>query len=108
MSATKVHYTFKQRSRGARELLEDIFNNYPFTKKQKKLLIALTTFKPTSVTELESKTKSNNIKSLVRDTNIRLRKNRYGEQIKIVSCFETLKIKGHYRLVFKPFSGYTF
>lgn len=101
---TEVKYTFRQRTRGAKELLHDLFIYNPFTKKQKKLLLMLTTFKPFSTFKLKEKIKSRNIKSLVRDTNGRLRKNYFGRQIKIVSCYKDLGLKETYRLILPPFS----
>jgi len=96
-------YNMKTRSKGARELLEDLYKFNPFTKKQKKILLALTTFNPISIRKLEEKTKSKNIKSLVRDTNIRIKRNHLDDRIKIVSCYNALGEKGHYILIFKPF-----
>ncbi len=101
---TKAVYTQRQRVRGARETFKELFGYYPFTKKQKKLLLALTSFNPTPTLKLQKETKSVSIKSLIRDTNNRLKRNKLKDRIRIISCHNTSGLKGYYRLLFSPFA----
>lgn len=100
---TKIVYTYRQRIWGARQTFKELFEYYRFTKKQKQLLLTLTTFNPTPTSKLQEKTHSKSVKSLIRDTSKRLKGNRLDNKIRIVSCFKSLGLKSYYRLIFKPF-----
>lgn len=97
----------KQKRLTRKASLRKIFNNIleisyiehnSLTKKQIKLLRALSTLNDVSVKDLERKTKSTNIKSLVRDTNIRIHKLLPKEALQIVSSYRERALKGYYRL----------
>lgn len=100
---TKIVYTYRQRIWGARQTFRELFEYYRFTKKQKQLLFTLTTFNPTPTSKLQEKTRSKSVKSLIRDTNKRLKGNHLDDKIRIVSCFKSSGLKSYYRLIFKPF-----
>lgn len=99
------HHSPRERAQIAKIELKSFFEYRKFTKKQKKLLLALTILKPVSIIKLEIITKSKNIKSLVRDTNKRLKRNKFYPQMRVVSCYNKFnKLKGYYYLIFSPLS----
>lgn len=81
-----------------------VFQRFKFPKKEAKLLKALASGKPVSRWDLERATGSDNIKSLVKDTNKRLLsyeadpKSKKNRTLYIKGCRD-LKLKDHYRLV---------
>ncbi len=57
-----------------REVIKSILYWYKFSKKQTALMNGLTKSKPVKTNELEEKTRSKKIRSLIRDTNYRFKK----------------------------------
>jgi len=80
-----------------KKLVDLIIEGNKFGKKQAKLLNVLWHQKPIKATDLALKTKSKNIKSLVRDTNKHLKKYYPGEII--IKPPYKANLEGHYQLI---------
>lgn len=80
-----------------KKLVDLIIEGNKFGKKQAKLLSVLWHQKPIKATDLALKTKSKNVKSLVRDTNKHLKKYYPGEII--IKPPYKANLEGHYQLI---------
>ena len=76
-----------------------ILSTYGFPKKQRRLLRRLAALTPVSAKGLKSSTKTENLKSLLRDTNDGLEGYFRKDKVVIKSCSKDLNKRGYYRLV---------
>lgn len=81
-----------------RIMLKNITKDFPFSIKQKKLILSLISLKPISKIILEKRTGTDNLTALVRDTNKRLKGYKLDSIFKIQSLYRKKRIKNKYQI----------